>query len=1050
MLADNIKDLLRFLRRDDPQTREVFKDVCKLNTVGNNLIPIMEYCQDDRNLVLNAVKVLVFLTMPVESSSTDITQQVEYLWKLKYTITCSNIIPVIVSLLESPLENLESEAFTEDDWKLVQLVLTFFRNTLAIQEISPQQNAGVSSTHILPIRNRFLQQLFNENVMDLILVLTQQVGGPNAHLRHDSLLLLETFYYLFMGYEPELVAKAHSEVSKLDSDAKDPISSLKSIMEEEKEKKKLIRLHNNAGFSQFSGIFTRLAVDGSKTLHKGNPLSASRNALMKTQKTHRGPLKRIAWDHGRLPSMEDDILKLLHDFINQFLSGSYNVLMQSIREDIVKEHHTLQNSDIIMFFEVANFITSFHYHNLLSLKAVEKVPSGDICGPIAESMNESMFTLVFSKWRDTYDGLKQTQNYKFLSATGSLMKSMIRVLDLVLKLSSEDSREPQTVRILLYKLFYDQTDQGMTQFLLNQITGFDIHKQAKSYLIDLVESIHVVIRLMENLQERGSLRVCRKSRKKRIKKVHKDKNTDPTAGDDIQLQNEGDNINHEVNEASSIGITEDFANINPKGNEKVPELDLPELDLPSVEEEHPAKENTRSDKNIDDLNDGSGDSSNDEQIAETNEVDFNVSTMVSALANNSIIQNLCWLLKFYKSNSVRTNHYILIILRRICEDLELSPMLYQLSLLGIFHEILSEQKSRPCKEHEDLVVFLTTLVRRMMRKMKSQPLLFVEILFWKARRECHYINCESLLHEVGDLRAQAKKMGSAHVDGENYPTQGRGGVHINIADALGDDDEDFIISHNDGTKSKDGDGAKSISDDDDEESQGEEKKTSSDRVRGDSKQEHEKVVASKRRKNMVLDADMEGKLVALYEKFKDERRCSYMIAKELDSDGKYTAVQVSRKLKQLGLTVVNNRRLKKTTEVDEDLQGSIQSDNSDNETLSSCRKRQKKSGASSTKEKKKELRAGSSVEKDPINTTKRDLEEVNATIETYSSRMEMMDVEDEQFHEESLLSDDIGNDNNLPHPNSSPSPIMLTDANNTASRRRKLRMIIDDGDDDDE
>lgn len=45
----------------------------------------------------------------------------------------------------------------------------------------------------------------------------------------------------------------------------------------------------------------------------------------------------------------------------------------------------------------------------------------------------------------------------------------------------EDSKEAQTARILLYKLFYDQTDQGMTHFLLNLIRVFDIHKQPKRF-----------------------------------------------------------------------------------------------------------------------------------------------------------------------------------------------------------------------------------------------------------------------------------------------------------------------------------------------------------------------------------------------------------------------------------------------------------------------------------------------------------------------------------------------------------------------------------------
>jgi hypothetical protein len=37
------------------------------------------------------------------------------------------------------------------------------------------------------------------------------------------------------------------------------------------------------------------------------------------------------WDHGRLPSMKDNILELLHDFLNQFLSGGYNGICSEIK-----------------------------------------------------------------------------------------------------------------------------------------------------------------------------------------------------------------------------------------------------------------------------------------------------------------------------------------------------------------------------------------------------------------------------------------------------------------------------------------------------------------------------------------------------------------------------------------------------------------------------------------------------------------------------------------------------------------------------------------------
>ena len=54
-----------------------------------------------------SVKVLVFLTMPIEPGSMDIPQQLEYLWGLKSAVTSSDVVAVIVSFLERPLENLE-------------------------------------------------------------------------------------------------------------------------------------------------------------------------------------------------------------------------------------------------------------------------------------------------------------------------------------------------------------------------------------------------------------------------------------------------------------------------------------------------------------------------------------------------------------------------------------------------------------------------------------------------------------------------------------------------------------------------------------------------------------------------------------------------------------------------------------------------------------------------------------------------------------------------------------------------------------------------------
>ena len=57
-----------------------------------------------------------------------------------------------------------------------------------------------------------------------------------------------------------------------------------------------------------------------------------------------------------------------------------------------------------------------------------------------------------------------------------------------------------------------------------------------------------------------------------------------------------------------------------------------------------------------------------------------------------------------------------------------------------------------------------------------------------------------------------------------------------------------------------------------------------------------------------------------YLRFKDHKKCSQMIANALDSDSKFTASLISRKLKQLGLLVPRKKKLKTSMILrDEDL-----------------------------------------------------------------------------------------------------------------------------------
>ncbi|KAG5055128.1 hypothetical protein JHK85_007638 [Glycine max] len=88
--------------------------------------------------------------------------------------------------------------------------------------------------------------------------------------------------------------------------------------------------------------------------------------------------------------------------------------------------------------------------------------------------------------------------------------------------------------------------------------------------------------------------------------------------------------------------------------------------------------------------------------------------------------------------------------------------------------------------------------------------------------------------------------------------------------------------------------------------------------------------------------NLEGSLLVQH-LFKDHRRCSYMIANALDKDGKFTTAQVSRKLKQLGLSLPLKSSGGKMHPKGVDLmdRSNERMDESDDETLVSLVKRKK-------------------------------------------------------------------------------------------------------------
>ena len=109
------------------------------------------------------VKVLVYLTMPLEPESSNLAEQRSYLQSFKAPLLEGECLGIIVSVVMEPLS--AHPDMGEEDAQTVQLVLTLFRNLLRITDAVATAASG--SHHKTRMRELMIQRFFDENVMEL-------------------------------------------------------------------------------------------------------------------------------------------------------------------------------------------------------------------------------------------------------------------------------------------------------------------------------------------------------------------------------------------------------------------------------------------------------------------------------------------------------------------------------------------------------------------------------------------------------------------------------------------------------------------------------------------------------------------------------------------------------------------------------------------------------------------------------------------------------------------------------------------------------------------
>lgn len=881
-----LKDLQRFLRRDDPYTRDAFHMLCTWNVPKNHILPILKGYHDQFEYAYNALKIMVFLTMPLDAESEEKNKQAEHLRNLKQAMVEEDVIAIVTSMLHEPLS--KHPKMKENDAMIVQLVLAFFRNLLCIADSERSTDYMNRNEEVM------LERLFQENVMELVLVITQHC--TQKPFSNDTRILLEIHHRVFGKIKPyELVVSAlkveddegrngRMEAGTSHGDPYQGTSvqddALKNLIQAERGQRMKAWSAIPTRHSRFGGVYASKHHYGGigTSIVRDNPRRS--DAIYAPCGRVRAPSRKRVALENTYSVVRPKIAKLLRDYADQFLENCYAIFMEKIFADEIRHGLGLarfQEEDFERFYALARFFTGY-LRAKLDLKmdqrdrrreAGEDVDESTLeeeedspFAPISVTMTKSMFGKVINLWRDMQEipVSHEEKNWSLQSSAQGLVVQMLHALQQAyLHGTKADQKAADALQRAL--LFDDMKESGLLPLLSRSVKQFDHAHQTSREAADLIDGVHIALLTLDSLVEResGKLLVLRRKRRQRKKAVP------------------------DKDETATQGATED-ANKAPAPQQ------------PPVEPQSPTVSAGRRM-----VAEAIEDESEDEP--ETMEVELNINKRFKQeFASPLVVNHYLLVMKEYKQNPVHVNDSICHFLTRLAVDCNLAPMLWQLRFLDTVYQILNDKSIRSDDKYTPLLMFCTKLVKGFFRQLmppaalepslleedggdpeeltsaaernavlqkkaevSASQLLFVEVMFWKHARDASDI--QQRYGWVQDLEMDRRMRGTEV-----------GGDLAYAGDALGEDEMNEIVEGID----EEVPGATA--------EYGKQKKGSGKANRGV--------------KSTLLTDEQEGQLRVLHERYKESEDAAALIAANMNGD--FTTLQISKKLRDMGLEVPEN------------------------------------------------------------------------------------------------------------------------------------------------
>ncbi|XP_032684190.1 protein timeless homolog isoform X2 [Odontomachus brunneus] len=773
---DVIKDLIRYLKRDD-DTHTIRRFLGQTKLLQTDLVKILIHHVSNIELWDVLLRLLINLTspafviyneqVPTEKTMRNFYQQIiSYLHEYKAALTDDSVWLAVAGRLGNLL-SIDTTERDEENEMTIERILLFIKNVLQVPANDNDKRTGNDAT----VHDEILFAYHTSGIVDILLFIVSNKKEQQYHMQ-----ILEIVSLMLREQNASQLAVSGLQRNTAEKE-KDEANLVALRQKELQEKVNKVKKYIGSRHSRFGGTYVVQNMKSigenqmicHKPYQKIEALEFSHNKKRLKRRKDKLGLQNTKEERTSALSVQ----LFLKEFCVEFLSGAYNPVMKFGRSCIINGIHG-EVSETVSYLWALRFFMEFNRHYKFQVKYVSETISTEIFHLVQRQMDQYYEMILTDKKRIP---VWSHRLHIALKAYQELLNTLM-AMD-----KSTDHSVRESSKIIKSNIFYvpEYRETIFSQFLY-----FDENKMSRCYLVDLVTTVHIFLKMLEHFCEKDQRHLViqkvkskKHKAKKRKKPVQKDTIPTPTLeerwdmiapeltavmrGDtipevmpfDATLETAIDDqkadamkktqkLMRQKNLEQAVGLLRSAREIWPENDcfgkvNMSPEeefLALREIfftDLGVIEDQSDAQGTTNEDIENPVNHEDESEEDDEEEEGEPvfQETDFKLDEFIQRFANVKVVRALTLLLQQFESNTVEVNHYMTKMLHRIAWTCKMPAMIFQASIFRVFQRIL-ESKDLVHKELQKFAVFI---IRRFAEVAQKNRKSYMELLFWKTSRD---------------------------------------------------------------------------------------------------------------------------------------------------------------------------------------------------------------------------------------------------------------------------------------------------------------------------